>query len=198
MNKYDEKTIRAVQTESTIRIYQAYSHELANHVIKTASFRNNPFFKMTRMTWIKPSFLWMMYRSGWGMKEGKQQRILAIDITKEGFDWALNHSCSSHKPLNLSNEEWQKLKQETPVRVQWDPERDIHLNPLKYRTIQIGLSDVAVENYVNSWITDITDITQYTQEIRNLISSNKIEEAKILLPHEEIYLPNIYIDINNL
>ncbi len=69
MDKYDEKTIRAVQTESTIRIYQAYSHELANHVIKTASFRNNPFFKMTRMTWIKPSFLWMMYRSGWGMKE---------------------------------------------------------------------------------------------------------------------------------
>ncbi|WP_141653813.1 DUF4291 family protein, partial [Erwinia billingiae] len=29
----------------------------------------SPPFSMTRMTWIKPSFLWMMYRSGWGMKD---------------------------------------------------------------------------------------------------------------------------------
>ncbi|WP_422570328.1 DUF4291 family protein, partial [Erwinia billingiae] len=29
------------------------------------------------MTWIKPSFLWMMYRSGWGMKDPGQKRILA-------------------------------------------------------------------------------------------------------------------------
>ncbi|WP_458785448.1 DUF4291 family protein [Vallitalea sediminicola] len=25
-------------------------------------------FKLNRMTWVKPSFLWMMYRSGWAKK----------------------------------------------------------------------------------------------------------------------------------
>ena len=41
------------------------------------------------MTWIKPSFLWMMYRSGWGTKTD-QERILAIDITREGFNTILS------------------------------------------------------------------------------------------------------------
>ena len=40
------------------------------------------------MTWIKPSFLWMMYRCGWGLKEG-QETVLAVEITREGFEWAL-------------------------------------------------------------------------------------------------------------
>jgi hypothetical protein len=38
------------------------------------------------MTWIKPSFLWMMYRCGWATKPG-QERVLAIQITREGFEW---------------------------------------------------------------------------------------------------------------
>jgi hypothetical protein len=27
-----------------------------------------PPFKVDRMTWVKPSFLWMTYRSGWATK----------------------------------------------------------------------------------------------------------------------------------
>ena len=50
---------------------------------------------MERMTWIKPSFLWMMYRAGWGKKDENQKRILAIDISIEGFEWALEHSLLS-------------------------------------------------------------------------------------------------------
>ncbi len=40
---------------------------------------------MNRMTWIKPNFLWMMYRSGWAVKKN-QERILAIKLTKKGFE----------------------------------------------------------------------------------------------------------------
>lgn len=93
----------------------------------------------------------------------------------------------------MANEEWQKLKKETSVRVQWDPDRDILLQPLSYKAIQVGLSGIAVEHYINDWITNITDITYYSQEIKYLISINKIEEAKKLLPHEEIYIPTINI-----
>jgi len=46
------------------------------------------------MTWIKPSFLWMMYRSGWATKPG-QEHILATQITRDGFEWALHRHVSS-------------------------------------------------------------------------------------------------------
>jgi hypothetical protein len=53
------------------------------------------------MTWIKPSFGWMMYRSGWAAKPG-QERILAIEISRTGFDWALAHSCLSQYSPRVS------------------------------------------------------------------------------------------------
>lgn len=40
----------------------------------------------------------MMYRAGWGHKDPGQARILAIDITREGFEWATADSCKSHPP----------------------------------------------------------------------------------------------------
>lgn len=198
MNQYDEKVIRAYQTDSTIRVYQAFSVELASQAVKHHSFKDNPHFKMTRMTWIKPSFLWMMYRAGWGNKDNKQQRILAIDISKEGFDWALAHSCSSHKPITISTDEWNIVKSKTPVRVQWDPERNLLLEPLKYRTIQIGLSGIAVEHYINKWITGIIDITEEAKEISNLVVQHKFKEASLLLPNESIYIPDQTIEVAKL
>ena len=77
--------IRAVYNEQTIRVYQAYSDAIANAALLNQTFVSPP-FKMERMTWIKPSFLWMMYRAGWGFKDNGQNRILAIDIRREGFE----------------------------------------------------------------------------------------------------------------
>jgi hypothetical protein len=50
--------------------------------------------------WIKPSFLWMMYRCGWATKP-LQERVLAVEITRTGFEWALAHSCLSHFDADL-------------------------------------------------------------------------------------------------
>ena len=86
-----EREIRAVHTSETIRVYQAYSDEIADSAMRRQTFVSPP-FSMTRMTWIKPSFLWMMYRAGWGKKDDGQKRILAIDITHSGFAWALANS----------------------------------------------------------------------------------------------------------
>lgn len=72
--------IRALYTKDTIRVYQAYNEEIANEAVKINTFGTG--FKLDRMTWIKPSFLWMMYRCGWGTKEG-QERILAIDMDRK-------------------------------------------------------------------------------------------------------------------
>ncbi len=188
MNDATSRQIRAVYTEKTIRVYQAYSHRIADAALKAGTFVSPP-FKMHRMTWIKPSFLWMMHRSGWGEKSG-QERILAIDITREGFEWALGHACLSHYESGVygSYEEWLNVKKNSPVRIQWDPERDISLGKLDYRSIQIGLSGEGSKLYVNEWITGLKEITPMCKKIRET-SKDKESPAKAmeLLPKEEIY-----------
>lgn len=129
----------------------------------------------------------MMYRAGWGFKDSGQSRILAIDITREGFEWALAHSCPSHPEPSMSKADWAQLKSESPVRIQWDPERDLMLQQLPYRAIQIGLGKEAVQRYVSQWIRQITDITPLAHEIYSLIEDKKFEEAKSKVPTERVY-----------
>ena len=152
-------TIRAVFDDKTIRVYQAYRPDIALPAV--ASGRFVPPFKMGRMTWIKPSFNWMMYRSGYAAKPG-QEIVLGVDITREGFEWALaNAALSTFTPdIHASYEAWRKEIASKPVRIQWDPERDWRLQPIEgMRTIQIGLSEEAVERYVYDWIVRIEDVT---------------------------------------
>jgi len=75
--------IRVVFDDKIITIYQAYKQEIALPALANQQFTSP--FKIDRMTWIKPSFLWMMYRAGWATKEG-QEYILAIKIKREGFE----------------------------------------------------------------------------------------------------------------
>ncbi|OZG69971.1 hypothetical protein BTA51_28455 [Hahella sp. CCB-MM4] len=181
------RQIRAFYNDKTIRVYQAYNDAIADSALKHGTFVSPP-FKMNRMTWIKPSFLWMMYRSGWGKKDSGQKRILAIDITREGFEWTLEHSLLSHEANNYKDkEEWLKVKEATPVRIQWDPERNMHMKPLEHRTIQIGLTNEAVPLYVNEWIQNITDVTELAHKTYELVIQENIEAAKKLLPVEFPY-----------
>lgn len=181
-----EKQIRAIYNDQTITVYQAYKKDIAEPAVVNQKFVSP--FKMERMTWIKPSFLWMMYRSGWATKEG-QEHILAIKIKREGFEWALKNCCLSHFERSIfeTQEEWKSKLQDSPVRLQWDPEKDIHLQNLNYRSIQIGLTGIAVKYYVNDWIMAIDDITPLCKQIHSLILDKKFEEAAALLPHEDIY-----------
>lgn len=181
-----EKQIRAVYDEQTITVYQAYRKAIALPAVSKQKFV--PPFKMERMTWIKPSFLWMMYRAGWAAKEG-QEHILAIKIKREGFEWALANCCLSHFDDSLfsSHEEWKNKLRNSSVRLQWDPEKDIHLQNLNYRSIQIGLTGFVVQYYVNDWIVAIDDITPLCKQIHALVLDGKIEEAKNLLPLENNY-----------
>lgn len=160
----------------------------------------SPPFKIERMTWIKPSFLWMMYRSGWATKEN-QEYILAIKIKRSGFEWALQNSCLSHfdSSIHSSYDSWKETLKSSPIRIQWDPEKDIFLQPLYYRSIQIGLSGVALEKYVFDWIVQVDDITENCKYLCQLVKEGKINQAKDLLPQEQLYpLPeNISLIVNS-
>lgn len=186
MSDIPYKQIRAAYDAQTIRVYQAYSNEIADAALSHGKFVSPP-FKMERMTWIKPSFLWMMYRAGWGYKDAGQQRILAIDISRAGFEWALTHSCASHADAGMSDEAWRQVKANAPVRIQWDPERGLHLQPLAYRAIQIGLGKQAVALYVQDWIRQITDVTPLAHGVYALVQEGKLDEARSMLPVETPY-----------
>ncbi len=184
------RQIRAVYDERTITVYQAYRKEIAQNAVKAQTFVSP--FKIDRMTWIKPSFFWMMYRCGWAEKPG-QEHVLAIKMTQEGFDWALEHACLSHfdAALHASYDAWKAQLELSPVRVQWDPERDLFLNKLDYRSIQIGLSGEAVHRYVREWIVGIEDITEECRLIHSLIQDKKPEEARQRIPKERVY-PKVF------
>lgn len=169
------RQIRARFDADSIRVYQAYSHAIADSALAMGQFVSPP-FSMNRMTWIKPSFLWMMYRAGWGRKDEGQQRILAIDIHRTGFDWALEHAQLAREQRN-----------EPSVIVQWDPEPDWAFTPLPYRSLQMGLRDEAVRRYVNEWIVRIEDITTLAQEIKHCYSTGDWDQAIRLLPREYAY-----------
>ncbi|MDR2872786.1 MAG: DUF4291 domain-containing protein [Xanthomonadaceae bacterium] len=180
------RQIRANYDARTIRVYQAYSNAIADSALARGNFVSPP-FSMTRMTWIKPSFLWMMYRAGYGFKDAGQARILAIDMTREGFEWALAHACLSHPGPGMSREKWMLWKARSPVRVQWDPERDLQHQPLSYRAIQIGLSGPAVRLYITEWIRSITDITEQAHAVHAQVRAGRLQDAHALLPEERPY-----------
>ena len=132
------RRIRAVHTASTVTVYQAYSPHIGQPAAREGRFP--PVWKRDRMTWIKPSFLWMMYRCGLGAKAG-QETVLAVEITRDGFEWALRRACLSSyvRGVHPDRAAWQRQVKQAPARVQWDPERDLRLRPMAYRSLQLGL-----------------------------------------------------------
>ena len=79
--------IRADFDARSIVVYQAYNDAIADAALSANRFV--PPFSLARMTWIKPSFLWLMHRSNWGQK-ANQNRILKVRITRQGWDEALS------------------------------------------------------------------------------------------------------------
>ena len=70
----------------------------------------------------------MMDRSGYAGKPG-QERLLAIHISREGFELALDHAgiSSFHRASYEEFADWKRAVANSPVRVQWDPERTLNL-----------------------------------------------------------------------
>ncbi|MEU6237310.1 DUF4291 domain-containing protein [Kitasatospora sp. NPDC047058] len=186
MREEPKHGIRAQHTASTITVYQAYPPEIGVPAARDGRFPG--VWKRDRMTWIKPSFLWMMYRCGWAAKEG-QETVLAVEIAREGFEWALRNSCLSHYApgVHTDRASWKRELRRAPARVQWDPERDLHLQPLPHRSLQLGLAGEAAHRYADEWIRAVTDVTPRVREIRALVRDRDLAAAGRLLPTETTY-----------
>jgi hypothetical protein len=181
-----EREIRADYDQRSIVVYQAYREEIALPAI--AQQRFVPPFSLHRMTWIKPSFLWMMERSGWATKPG-QDYVLAIRISRAGWEEALSSAVltSFDKRVYRDSDDWQRQFEQALVHVQWDPERSMHGQKLPYRSIQVGLSRHIIERYVNEWTLEIRDATPLVRKIHGLLKAGEAAKAKDLLPKERVY-----------
>ena len=123
-------------TPDTIVVYQAFNDGIADYAVENQRFAGAPGFSETRMTWIKPNWLWMMYRCGWTTKDRNQTRVLALTMPLSAFNdlvAAATVAASDHNPASEG-------APGRRIRVQWDPHHKPDGNKvIGSRAIQIGI-----------------------------------------------------------
>lgn len=154
------KHILAKYDQHAISVYQAYNPDIAKFAVEQQRFGGS--FSYSRMSWVKPNFLWMMYRSGWASKEG-QERILEIKIPRAFFEEILKCAVkSTFDPSQYStSNEWKSALEKSEVRLQWDPDHDPFGKPLNRKALQLGLRGAMLETYGKEKIVEILDITDF-------------------------------------
>ena len=178
--------IRANYDADSIVIYQAYNTAIAGPAIEQQKFVLP--FSLGRMTWIKPSFLWLMHRSNWGQKNG-QENILAVRIKRSAWNKALSLGVLTHPEPSIyaDAKEWDDRFEKAHVHIQWDTERSLRGAALNYYSIQVGITRHLIQEYVDDWVLEIEDISALVQKIRTLLKSGKQKNIKQLLPRERVY-----------
>lgn len=179
--------ILAQQTKDAIIVYQAFNPFIANYALEHQQFGGSA-YSFNRMSWIKPNFLWMMYRCGWAQKEN-QQHVLAIWIKATDFDFILSQAAySSYKEgVYESREAWKQHLEKTAVRLQWDPDHDPHGKPLERRAIQLGMKGDILKTFCTEMILKIEDITSFVKQQYQHVANNELD--KLSVPQERVYMP---------
>jgi len=210
-NQHQYKQVRAVYNNDTVVVYQAYNADIATEAVRTQRLDSSPLYHVgTRMTWIKPSFLWAMYRSGWSYKDINQAHILKISMSRAGFeeilkmasvngyhtqppDTAIKSTKKARTQLHAKSEDALTDTTDRPtqegaaVRVQWDPERGVNTEKLNYRSIQIGIGRTVVRRWIEEWIVSIDDITDAVRRWKSMLDAGEVDAVKAELPQEAEY-----------
>jgi hypothetical protein len=173
--------------DSSIVVYQAYRLAIARHALEKQEF-GGPEFSFSRMSWIKPNFLWMMYRSAWATAEG-QEMVLGVRISRTFFEEILRATVWS-SPSPGSSEpraDWQTRLASSQVRLQWDPDHDPVGIKLERRAIQLGLRGEMLRAYGTSEVREIIDMTPLIAEQR---AFTRCEDwPRLQTPVEAVYTP---------
>ncbi|MFJ8968668.1 MULTISPECIES: DUF4291 domain-containing protein [Streptomyces] len=168
--------IRADYDAHTIVVYQAYAPAIADAALGAGRFVAP--FSFHRMTWIKPSFPWLMHRSNWARKSG-QERVLAVRMTREGWEKALSRAVlTTADPAAVDR---------APVHVQWDPERSPRGAALNHYSIQVGIGRHLIRTFTDDWIVSLTDLTPRVRKAATLLQTGHAAKAQRLFPPERAY-----------
>lgn len=176
--------ILAQYNDALVIVYQAYSPAIGHFAARRGYFGGG--FSLERMSWIKPNFLWMMYRNGWGTKE-KQEVTLAVRLKRAAFDTILAEAVPSTyvSALYATEDAWKQALKQSAVRLQWDPDHDPSGARQERRAIQLGLCGPILEQYARNWIIDIEDISDFVLQQRLQVLSG--DYTQLMTPQERVY-----------
>ena len=182
VNEWPQKGyhIMAQYNHEEIIVYQSYRKSIGAFAVENQFFGGE--FSLERMTWIKPNFLWMMYRNGWGTK-ADQEVVLAIHLKREAFEKYLQNAVySSFNQTNgVTETEWQEQVKTSSVRLQWDPDHDPFGAKLERRAIQIGLRSEFTRSFSKEDILLIEDISAFVAEQYGFVKNNQLENLTVPL-----------------
>jgi hypothetical protein len=172
--------------DESVIVYQAYKPAIGQFALKNGYFGDG--FSLNRMSWIKPNFLWMMYRCGWASKEG-QEVVLAVRLRRSAFDEILRLAIhSSFVPDAYENElAWKSAVASSDVRLQWDPDHDPSGASVDRRAIQLGLRGEVLKRYAREWLLGIEDVSEFVREQSQQARS---PYERLITPKEEVYPVN--------
>ncbi|MEO8700740.1 MAG: DUF4291 domain-containing protein [Kofleriaceae bacterium] len=166
----------------TVVVYQAYRPAIGRFAADHGYFGGE--FSLGRMSWIKPNFLWMMYRCGWAQKPG-QEVVLAVSIARAGFDQILAAAVpSSYGQVDRYPDRaaWSHAVHQSDVRLQWDPDHGPSGAALDRRAIQLGLRGDVLASYAKPWIRGIEDITAFVVD-----QHAAFRKGALVTPREDVY-----------
>lgn len=182
------QTVEAEYDDEGVYFYQAFNDAIAGWAVANQRF-GGPGFSTTRMFWIKPSFAWMLYRSGYASKSN-QSTILKVKVAHAGVAAVLACcECTERGGSNLA-------------RVQWDPARDLYSSEakgkaprklLRKRAIQIGIKGKVARMYLDN-ILSIKDVTPLAHLVGDAHKAKEgqhdaMETLAPQLPNERPYVP---------
>lgn len=172
--------------DRTVTVYQAYRPGIGRYAAEHGTFGGE--FSYSRMSWVKPNFLWMMYRSGWGTKK-EQEITLALRLRREFFESLLARAVPStwDRDLYASEEEWTKAVRRSDVRFQWDPDHHPSGAKLERRALQLGLRGEALEAFGRHELVEVLDVSDFVAGQRSVLDRTGI--ASLVTPRERVYLP---------
>lgn len=153
-------------------VYQAYSSAIADPSLAAGRFVAP--FSFERMTWVKPSFAWMMERCGWATKPG-QERVLAVHLRREAFDHAVRRAVCGPGSRGA------------PLRLQWDPERDLEGKTLPWRSLQLGIGPAFARAYAERWVVRLEDLTSLVTGLRARRDAGDRQALEASAPAEPPY-----------
>lgn len=172
--------------DESVVVYQAYRPSIGRFAIEHG-YLAGPDFSLSRMSWVKPNFLWMMYRSGWGTKEG-QEITLGLRVRRAFFDSLLEAAVPSSFDASrfASREAWQAAVADSEVRLQWDPDHAPSGARLERRAVQLGLRGQTLEAFARKELLEVIDLTGFVASQR---AHARDDAAALLTPLERVYLP---------
>jgi hypothetical protein len=173
------------QTAKEIVLYQAFKSSIAQFAVAHQFFGGSE-YGYGRMSWIKPNFLWMMYRCGWAEKEN-QEHVLAIWVDKMVLEGILAEAVlSSFNPVYHDDQAgWKRELEAREVRLQWDPDHDPYGNKLNRRAIQLGLKGRVLERFGKEQVRRIEDITEFVKEQKNFVYQRRLDLLQV--PVERVW-----------